>query len=143
MQDRSPVSGDEQRNPVSGDEQRSAVPLDLPPGVVDVDRSVFSRHQGLFVVYQGAKAGARYALDADSVALGRDPGSGVFLDDITVSHQHAEVRRHGDRYWIRDIGSLNGTYVNRRLVEERELMDGDEVQIGKFKLVFAHGSSAG
>ena len=131
----------EDARPVSGDEQGFLVPLDRSLGVVAVDRSVFGRHEGLFVVYQGAKAGARYALDTDLVALGRDPGSDIFLDDITVSPQHAEVRRRGDRYWIRDVGSLNGTYVNRRLVEECELVDCDEVQIGKFKLVFAHGSS--
>ena len=114
---------------------------DASPGSVHVDRSAFGRHQGLFVVNQGAKAGARYALDSDVVSLGRDPASDIFLDDITVSRRHAEVERSGARYSIRDVGSLNGTYVNRKLVEHDELSEGDEVQVGKFKLVFVHGTS--
>ena len=114
--------------------------IDDLPGVVDVDRSAFGQHEGLFVVVQGAKAGARYALDEDVVSLGRHPKSDIFLDDITVSRRHAEVRREGARYWVRDVGSLNGTYLNRELAEDGELSDGDEVQIGKFKLVFVHGT---
>ena len=117
------------------------VELDASPGSVFVDRSAFGRHQGLFVVNQGAKAGARYALNADVVSLGRDPNSDIFLDDVTVSRRHAEVERRGARYSIRDVGSLNGTYVNRNLVEQGELSEGDEVQVGKFKLVFVHGTS--
>ena len=122
--------------------EHRALKPETPPGRVRVDRSAFGRHQGLFVVNQGAKAGARYALDSDLVSLGRDPDSDIFLDDITVSRRHAEVRREGARYWIRDAGSLNGTYVNRRLVEDGELSEGDEVQVGKFKLVFVHGTSS-
>ena len=122
--------------------EHRALEPDAPPGTVHVDRSAFGRHQGLFVVNQGAKAGARYALDSDLVSLGRDPGSDIFLDDITVSRRHAEVRREGARYWIRDVGSLNGTYVNRQIVDDGELSEGDEVQVGKFKLVFVHGTSS-
>ena len=114
---------------------------DTSPGAVFVDRSAFGPHQGLFVVNQGPKAGARYALDSDVVCLGRDPNSDIFLDDVTVSRRHAEVERSGARYSIRDVGSLNGTYVNRELVEQGELNEGDEVQVGKFKLVFVHGTS--
>lgn len=114
---------------------------DSSPGTVYVDRSAFGRHQGLFVVNQGAKAGARYALDSDVVSLGRDPSSDIFLDDVTVSRRHCEVERRGARYSIRDVGSLNGTYVNRQLVEQGELSEGDEVQVGKFKLIFVHGTS--
>ena len=110
------------------------------PGEVDVDRSAFGLHEGLFVVMQGEKAGARIALDADVVTIGRHPESDVFLDDITVSRRHAEVRREGSRYWVRDVGSLNGTYLNRSLTDDSELDDGDELQIGKFKLVFVHGT---
>ena len=117
-----------------------AVSLDAPAGI-DIDRSSFGVHEGLFVVLQGAKAGARYALDDDVVTVGRHPKGSIFLDDITVSRRHAEVRRDGARYWVRDVGSLNGTYVNRERVDDRELSDGDELQIGKFKLVFVHGTS--
>ena len=118
-----------------------SVVFDRGLGTVPVDLSGFGPQQGLFVVHRGAKAGARYALDTDLVVLGRDPGSDIFLDDITVSFRHAEVRRGGARYWIRDLGSLNGTYLNRRLIEQGELAEGDEVQIGKFKLVFVRGTS--
>ncbi len=108
----------------------------------EIDRSAFGPHDGLFVVIQGAKTGARYALDADLVSVGRHPRSDIFLDDITVSRRHAEVRRDGARYSVRDAGSLNGTYVNRSRTEECELADGDELQIGKFKLVFAYGTGS-
>ena len=106
----------------------------------DIDRSDFGPHEGLFVVPQGPKAGARYSLDDDLVTVGRHPESDIFLDDITVSRRHAEVRRDGARYWVRDVGSLNGTYVNRERADDRELIDGDELQVGKFKLVFVHGT---
>ena len=128
--------------PADGTREHQVVEPETPPGAVHVDRSAFGRHQGLFVVNQGAKAGARYALDSDLVSLGRDPSTDIFLDDITVSRRHAEVHREGARYWIRDTGSLNGTYVNRQLVDDGELNEGDEVQVGKFKLVFVHGTSS-
>ena len=131
----------DQLPPTDATSEHRAVQLDAGPGVVHVDRSQFGPHQGLFVVNQGAKAGARYSLDSDVVSVGRDPRSDIFLDDITVSRRHAEVARHGSRYSIRDAGSLNGTYLNRQLVEQGELNEGDEVQIGKFKLVFVRGTS--
>ena len=127
--------------PADATTEHHAVGPDASPGTVYVDRSAFGRHEGLFVVNQGAKAGARYALDSDVVSLGRDPASDIFLDDVTVSRRHAEVERHGARYSIRDVGSLNGTYVNRKLTERGELSEGDEVQVGKFKLIFVHGTS--
>lgn len=111
-------------------------------GIQEIDRSGFGPHEGLFVVPQGPKAGARYALDSDRVTVGRHPESDIFLDDITVSRRHAEVRREGARYWVSDVGSLNGTYVNRERADDRELADGDELQVGKFKLVFVHGTGS-
>jgi len=116
-----------------------AVVID-PADLAGVDLSEFGPHEGLFVVTQGAKAGARYSLDADVITLGRHPKSDIFLDDITVSRRHAEVRREGARYWVADVGSLNGTYVNRDRTERAELDVGDELQVGKFKLVFVHGT---
>lgn len=116
-----------------------AVVID-PADLAGIDRSAFGPHEGLFVVTQGAKSGARYALDADVITLGRHPKSDIFLDDVTVSRRHAEVRRHGARYRVVDVGSLNGTYVNRARTEDAELDDGDELQVGKFKLVFVHGT---
>ena len=97
---------------------------------------------GALVVLRGPKAGSRFLLDADVTTAGRHPDSSIFLDDITVSRRHAEVRRDGDRYLASDAGSLNGTYVNRERIEsEAELTAGDELQIGKFKLVFFLGNA--
>ncbi len=76
------------------------------------------------------------ALDTDLVTIGRHPESDIFLDDITVSRRHAEVHRTEQGHDVLDAGSLNGTYVNRELVERSALADGDELQVGKFKLVY-------
>jgi pSer/pThr/pTyr-binding forkhead associated (FHA) protein len=92
--------------------------------------------QALLVVQRGPRAGSRFVLDGSLTTLGRHPESDIFLDDITVSRRHAEVHRDGDRFEVRDVGSLNGTYLNRDRVEKAELSNGDELQIGKFKLVF-------
>jgi pSer/pThr/pTyr-binding forkhead associated (FHA) protein len=96
----------------------------LPPGTA------------LLVVRRGPNAGSRFLLDSDLTLIGRHPESDIFLDDVTVSRRHAEFYRHGDRFTVRDVGSLNGTYVNRERIEEAELFGGDEVQIGKFRLLF-------
>jgi len=84
----------------------------------------------------GGRAGETYPLVAERVSIGRHPDSDVFLDDVTVSRNHAVVVREGDAYVISDQGSLNGTYVNRRRIERQTLLDGDELQIGKYKLTF-------
>ncbi len=110
--------------------------------LADVDLSSFRSDQGLFVVLEGSKAGARYSLDADLVRVGRHPESDIFLDDITVSRRHAEIVRESTVYRVQDVGSLNGTYLNRRRVDDAELVDGDEVRIGKYKLIFAHGTGS-
>lgn len=96
-----------------------------------------------FVVKRGPKAGSRYGLDEPVVTIGRHPDSSIFLDDITVSRRHAEVRRVGITYEVADVGSLNGTYVNRQRIEAAALEDGDELQVGKFKLVFLRGAVDG
>ena len=91
----------------------------------------------LLVVLRGPNTGARFLLDDDEVMSGRHPDSDIFLDDVTVSRKHADLPSHeGDGFVVRDVGSLNGTYVNRELVDEATLTTGDEVQIGKFRLVF-------
>lgn len=89
-----------------------------------------------FVVKRGAKAGSRYSVDNPITRVGRHPDSDIFLDDVTVSRRHAEVRHEADAILIVDVGSLNGTYLNRARIESSNLRSGDEVQIGKFKLVF-------
>lgn len=98
----------------------------------------------LLVVQRGPSAGSRFLLDTDLVAAGRHPESEIFLDDVTVSRRHAEFRRGPDGYSVADVGSLNGTYVNRDRIDEVELQGGDEVQIGKYRLVyFASNAGAG
>ena len=93
----------------------------------------------MLVVRRGPNAGSRFLLDKETVTAGRHPESDIFLDDITVSRRHAEIVREGGRYVVRDVGSLNGTYLNRERVESAPLTDGDELQIGTFKLVFLTG----
>ena len=90
----------------------------------------------LLVVQRGPSAGSRFLLDTDVVTAGRHPDSEIFLDDVTVSRRHAEFRRCPEGYKVMDVGSLNGTYVNRDRIDEVLLQGGDEVQIGKFRLVF-------
>ena len=95
--------------------------------------------RGVLIVKRGPNAGSKFFLDADATSVGRHPNSDIFLDDITVSRQHAEIRRGNGSFHLHDVGSLNGTYVNRERVEETHLRSGDEIQIGKFKLVFLSG----
>ncbi len=94
-----------------------------------------------FVVKRGAMAGSRYSVSKKFTTIGRHPESDIFLDDVTVSRRHAEVHRDGEAILISDVGSLNGTYLNRTRIESISLRSGDEVQIGKFKLVFLTGDS--
>ena len=95
----------------------------------------------LLVVLRGPNAGARFLLDSDEVSTGRHPNSDIFLDDVTVSRKHATFRREGGVFLVRDVGSLNGTYVNRERIDETALKTRDEVQIGKFRLVFYAGAA--
>ncbi|NMM21894.1 MAG: FHA domain-containing protein [Phycicoccus sp.] len=93
----------------------------------------------LLVVLRGPNTGARFLLDSDEVSSGRHPDSDIFLDDVTVSRKHAIFSHEGEDFMVRDVGSLNGTYVNRERIERITLKTGDEVQIGKFRLVFYAG----
>lgn len=95
------------------------------------------RGQALLLVKRGPNAGSTFLLEGDSTSVGRSPESDVFLDDVTVSRKHAVIDRRADgSFFVRDVGSLNGTYVNAEQVDETKLASGDEVQIGMFKLMF-------
>ena len=96
----------------------------LPPGTA------------LLAVRRGPNAGARFLLDHDVTTSGRHPDSDIFLDDVTVSRRHAEFHRESGGFSVHDVGSLNGTYVNRERADVAALTGGDEVQIGKFRLVY-------
>ncbi len=114
-------------------------PLQDAPGPSDdviVPVGEIERGIAVLIVRAGAQAGARFVLESGVTRLGRHPESEISLEDITVSRRHAEIERESDGYVIRDVGSLNGTYVNQERVDRSELHHGDEVQIGKFRLVF-------
>ena len=96
--------------------------------------------RGVLIVKRGPNAGSKFFIDTEGTVIGRHPDSDIFLDDVTVSRKHAEIRRSDEGFALHDVGSLNGTYVNRERVEEASLASGDEIQVGKFKLVFLAGS---
>jgi hypothetical protein len=98
--------------------------------------NVVSRGAALVIRAGGGRAGESFALEGDRLTVGRRPESDVFLDDVTVSRDHALIVRRGSDYYLDDCGSLNGTYVNRRRIDSHRLADGDELQIGKYKLAF-------
>ncbi|MET7282606.1 FHA domain-containing protein [Kribbella sp. NPDC005582] len=112
----------DQGEPLSADDQAAVGAL--PAG------------SALLIVQRGPNAGSRFLLDVDVVTAGRHPDSDIFLDDVTVSRRHAEFRRDAYGVKVRDVGSLNGTYVNRDRIDEVQLTNGDEVQIGKYRLVY-------
>ncbi len=114
-----------------GDEELTVAVGDLPSGA------------GLLVVKRGPNAGSRFTLETGQTTIGRHPDSDIFLDDVTVSRRHAEVSVDGDGFTVRDVGSLNGTYLNRERIETAKLQNGDELQIGKFRLVFLHDMQGG
>ncbi len=115
--------------PTSADSRHDSGALEgLPPG------------NALLVVKRGPNAGSRFLLDAQTTTAGRHPESDIFLDDVTVSRRHAEFVREGGGFVVRDVGSLNGTYLNRERIEAAGLAGGDEVQIGKYRLVFLAGA---
>jgi pSer/pThr/pTyr-binding forkhead associated (FHA) protein len=120
--ERAEISSDRQLNPVDA----AAVDA-LPVG------------SALLVVQRGPGAGSRFLLDKDVVTAGRHADSEIFLDDVTVSRRHATFTREGDTFTVADAGSLNGTYVNRDRIDTVVLKDTDEVQIGKYRLVFFQG----
>ncbi|WP_420637911.1 FHA domain-containing protein [Candidatus Poriferisocius sp.] len=123
-----------------------------PPGAAEVAASAdepttelvleidLPAHPAVLVATQGPAAGSRFELSHSPVTVGRHPDSEIFLDDITVSRRHAEVTREGLVRRVRDKGSLNGTYLNGRRVEEAGLKNGDELQVGRFKLVYYDGT---
>jgi len=97
----------------------------------------------MLLVQRGPEAGSRFLLDQDVVAAGRHPSSDIFLDDISVSRRHATFTRRGGGYVVSDLGSLNGTYVNRdRIDGDITLSGGDEVQLGKYRLIYFPGTVA-
>lgn len=103
---------------------------------VDIEEMVEREGAVLVIRSGGGRSGESFAIDQDRMSVGRTPDASVFLDDVTVSRNHALLVRRRDGLYIDDLGSLNGTYVNRRRIESHRLADGDEIQIGKYKLSY-------
>ena len=131
-------------NPQSDDTTITFMPVE-PAGEAEEELTVtldeLPESMGMLVVKRGPNAGSKFVLDAEVTRAGRHPDSEIFLDDITVSRRHAEIVRNDGGYSLKDVGSLNGTYLNRERIEGAvPLRNGDELQIGKFKLVFFSGT---
>ncbi|MEI7624897.1 MAG: FHA domain-containing protein [Actinomycetota bacterium] len=103
---------------------------------IDIEAVVDTEGAALVIRAGGGRVGESFVLQGERVTIGRDPDCGVFLDDVTVSRDHAILVRRAQEWSLDDCGSLNGSYVNRRRVDSSRLTDGDELQIGKYKLTF-------
>jgi pSer/pThr/pTyr-binding forkhead associated (FHA) protein len=128
------------------DSTTMSFPVEDLPGADDegaLDEDDLPVGTGILLVRRGPKAGSRYLLDDPVTTIGRHPDSSIFLDDITVSRRHAEIRLDSDGYVVADVGSLNGTYLNRERIDTQSLTDGDLLQIGKFKLMFVESDRGG
>ena len=110
------------------DETGELVPIELD--------EVTARGPALVIRAGGGREGESFPVDRERTTIGRRPDSGVFLDDVTVSRDHALLIRRGDQWYLDDLGALNGTSVNRSRIDSQRLQEGDEVQIGKYKLTF-------
>jgi hypothetical protein len=121
----------------AGESITAAYRIDESGELVPVEMAgVGARGPALVIRAGGGRVGESFALEGERMSVGRRPDSEVFLDDITVSRDHALLISRGDSWHIDDCGSLNGTYVNRGRIESHRLADGDELQIGKYKLTF-------
>jgi pSer/pThr/pTyr-binding forkhead associated (FHA) protein len=115
--------------------------MSYTPEEGDVDAALTLEELGaegpaLVVRSGGGRAGEHFVPKGDRTTIGRSPDCDIFLDDVTVSRRHALVTAAGDGFAIEDLGSLNGTFLNRQRIEQATLTDDDEVQIGKYRLVF-------
>ena len=120
----------------TGTETTMTFDIEQPGEEVDLLEALGINGPALVVRSGGGMAGQSFQPDEGSTLIGRSPECDVFLDDVTVSRRHAELVRDGETFTIRDLESLNGTYVNRRRIESTVLEDDDEVQIGKYRLTF-------
>ena len=120
-----------------GGDTTEAYQLDEAGELKPVDlEQVTSEGATLVIRSGGGRAGEAFAISGDRMSIGRSPDAEVFLDDVTVSRNHALLVRRRDGLYIDDLGSLNGTYVNRRRIESHKLQNGDELQVGKYKLTY-------
>jgi FHA domain-containing protein len=122
---------------VGGDPVTASYRIDEAGELVPVEIDEVTAHGPALVIRAGGgRVGESFAVDGERMSIGRRPDSEVFLDDVTVSRDHALLIRRGEHWYLDDCGSLNGTYVNRSRIESHRLEGGDELQIGKYKLTF-------
>lgn len=114
----------------------TAVPAEFDAPETEDDIPPLSPGSALLIVKRGPNSGSRFALTQPVMSAGRHPESDIYLDDITVSRRHAEIRSEDGQFRIVDVGSMNHTYLNREPVDSAVLADGDEIQIGRIRLVF-------
>ena len=124
------------RDESGADTTMSFTPEEGDEESADIVDEIKTEGPALVVRSGGGRAGEHFLLEQESTTVGRSPDCDIFLDDVTVSRRHALVKRSNDQFLIEDQGSLNGTFLNRRRIEPGGLEDGDEVQIGKYKLTF-------
>lgn len=139
MTEQDPPKGPDSESTQSwGDDYRAQLAAMLSGTSAEDREAVASLPSGsaILVVRRGPNVGARFLLDQDSTIAGRHPDADIFLDDVTVSRRHAEFTRRGTTFELRDLGSLNGTYHDGERVDRAVLLDGAEVQVGKFRLTF-------
>lgn len=111
---------------------------DIIDGILSSDGN-----SAMVFIHRGAHKGARFLVTSEGVTIGRSPESSIFLDDVTVSRKHASIEKVGTNFTFKDSGSLNGSYVNNESVTEKILTSGDEIQIGKFHLLFVSSKHVG
>ena len=133
----SPRPGEGAGGGLAGDPVTATYRIDESGELVPVELGEVTAHGPALVIRAGGgRVGESFPVAGERMSIGRRPDSEVFLDDITVSRDHALLIGRGDQWHIDDCGSLNGTYVNRERIESHRLEDGDELQIGKYKLTF-------
>ena len=120
----------------AGEQTMTFTPDEVADDPAGVLQDLGGKGPALVVRSGGGRAGESFFPSADRTLIGRSPECDVFLDDVTVSRKHAELVRDGETFTISDLGSLNGTFVNRKRIETAELEDDDELQIGKYRLTF-------
>ena len=127
------------KEPPAAEATQTFTPDDAEPGATETLDDLGVKGAALVVRSGGGRVGETFHPDSDETTIGRSPDCGIFLDDVTVSRRHAVLRRAERTFTIEDQGSLNGTFVNRKRVESAQLEDGDELQIGKYRLTFLQG----
>jgi len=137
LQRADPPGGTGGASGIGGDPVTATYRIDETGELVPVDPASITATGPMLVIRAGGgRVGESFPLDGERMSIGRRPDSEVFLDDVTVSRDHALLIRRNDHWHLDDCGSLNGTYVNRSRIESHPLQEGDEVQVGKYKLTF-------